>query len=416
MAVSAEPFRGTPVKERVLVISPGVLPLPPVLGGAVENLIARLHPSAAASFDMEYVSVRPPSTRRPYAASQFDGAPIHYIDSIDPLTDFSIDNQFELHESEHWAEYRDFCAQVATERHPKIVHIHNEAYLLPQIRQVAPDAKLLLHVNDEVVSRMRVAELGQLASSCDMILACSEHVAREIGKTFSAARVTPPSMEIFYNFVDLGEYDPEALPPNEIESLSDALGVGGAPVVMFVGRLIEQKGPHLLLRAFRYASAACPEAQLVFVGAPWYSRENESPFVNLLREEAGKVADRVRFTGYVDQAEMPRYYQLADIVAVPSIWDDPSPFVAYEAQAMGKPVIASARGGIPEIIADRITGRCIDVFNIPLFAQVLSEWLMDPLEAGIIGRNGRRRVTERFNLDGARRQLTDVYGRLLATE
>jgi glycosyltransferase involved in cell wall biosynthesis len=416
MAVSAEPFRGTPVKERVLVISPGVLPLPPVLGGAVENLIARLHPSAAASFDMEYVSVRPPSTRRPYAASQFYGAPIHYIDSIDPLTDFSIDNQFELHESEHWAEYRDFCAQVATERHPKIVHIHNEAYLLPQIRQVAPDAKLLLHVNDEVVSRMRVAELGQLASSCDMILACSEHVAREIGKTFSAARVTPPSMEIFYNFVDLGEYDPEALPPNEIESLSDALGVGGAPVVMFVGRLIEQKGPHLLLRAFRYASAACPEAQLVFVGAPWYSRENESPFVNLLREEAGKVADRVRFTGYVDQAEMPRYYQLADIVAVPSIWDDPSPFVAYEAQAMGKPVIASARGGIPEIIADRITGRCIDVFNIPLFAQVLSEWLMDPLEAGIIGRNGRRRVTERFNLDGARRQLTDVYGRLLATE
>ena len=402
------------MKERVLVISPGVLPLPPVLGGAVENLIARLHPSAASSFDMEYVSIRPPSTQRPHPASQFDTASIHYIDSIDPLTDFTFDNQFELHESEHWTEYRDFCIQVATERHPNIVHIHNEAHLLPRIRQAVPDAKLLLHVNDEVVSRMRAAELSQLASSCDMILACSEYIAREIGKAFSAARVTPPSMETFYNFVDLDEYDPDAIPPNEIASLSDALGVDSAPVVMFVGRLVEQKGPHLLLRAFRYASAACPDALLVFVGAPWYGRENESPFVNLLRDEARKVADRVRFTGYVDQAEMPRYYQLADIVAVPSIWDDPSPFVAYEAQAMGKPVIASARGGIPEIVADRITGRCIDVFNVPLFAQVLSEWLTNPVEAGAVGRNGRRRVTERFNLGGAHQQLTDMYRRLLA--
>lgn len=223
-------------------------------------------------------------------------------------------------------------------------------------------------------------------------------------------------MEIFYNFVDLDEYDPAAVPPGEIASLSDELGVSGSPVVTFVGRLIEQKGPHLLLRAFRHASTVCSEARLVFVGAPWYSRKNESPFVNSLREEGKDIADRIRFTGYVDQAEMPRYYQLADIVAVPSIWDDPSPFVAYEAQAMGKPVIASGRGGIPEIVADRITGRCIDVFNIPQFSQVLSEWLMNPLEAGAIGRNGRRRVAECFNLGRARQQLLDVYSRLLIAE
>lgn len=403
------------MRPRVLVISPGVLPLPPVLGGAVENLIARLHPSAATYFDMEYVSVRPPSIQRPYVSGRFDGAAIHYIDSIDPLVDFSFDNQFELHESDRWSEYEDFCIRVAAERHPKIVHIHNEAYLAPRIRRVAPDAKLLLHVNDEVVSRMRAAELGQLANSCDMILACSEHIAREIGKAFSAASVALPAMEIFYNFVDLDEYNPMAVPSNDIASLSEVLDIAGSPVVMFVGRLIEQKGPHLLLRAFRYASAVCSGAKLVFVGAPWYSRENESPFVNLLREEGREITDRIRFTGYVDQAEMPRYYQLADIVAVPSIWDDPSPFVAYEAQAMGKPVVASGRGGIPEIVADRITGRCIDVFNIPLFARVLSEWLTNPLEAGAMGCSGRQRIAERFDLSSACQQLIDVYNRLLVT-
>lgn len=365
---------------------------------------------------MEYVSVRPPSPARAHAPSVFNEAPIHYIDSIDPLVDFHLENAFELHESRTWPQYRDFCVRVAGDRRPEIVHIHNEAHLVPRIREVVPDAKLLLHVNDELVSRMRADELRGLASSCNMVLACSKHIARQIGQAFSAARVTPPPVEIFYNFVDLDEYAPEAVSPDEVASLSHALGLDSAPVVMFVGRLIEQKGPHLLLRAFRYASRACPEAQLVFVGAPWYSRKNESRFVNLLREESREIADRVKFTGYVDQAAMPSYYQRAAIVAVPSVWDDPSPFVAYEAQAMEKPVVASLRGGIPEIVADRVTGRCIDVFDTRLFARVLSEWLTNPLLADAIGRSGRRRVAERFDLRRASQQLMDVYSRLLAAE
>jgi spore coat protein SA len=402
------------VRPRVLVISPGVLPLPPVLGGAVENLIARLHPSAAASFDMEYVSVRPPATAPARIAGRFDGAPMYYIDSIDPIADFSFDNHFELQESQRWPEYRDFCIQIAAERQPHIVHVHNEAHLVPWLRHALPEAKLLLHVNDEVVTRMPAAELDRVARSCNLVLACSEYIAREIKKAFSLASIPPPPVELFYNFVDLAEYDPEAVPPDEVASLSHALGVADGPVIMFVGRLIEQKGPHLLLRAFRRACTACPDARLIFVGAPWYGRENESPFVSSLREECVGIADRVQFTGYVEQAAMPTYYQLADVVAVPSIWDDPSPFVAYEAQAMEKPVVASARGGIPEIVEDRVTGRCIDVFNTPLFAQVLSAWLMNPLDAGAIGCRGRRRVAERFDLMRASRQLRGVYSRLLA--
>lgn len=398
---------------RVLVISPGVLPLPPILGGAVENLIARLHPAVSRSFAMEYVSVRPPQHRLQDARG-LDDSRIHYIDSINALADFTFDNQFELHESDRWPGYRDFCNRTAVERQPDIIHIHNEAHLLPGLRRAVPQAKLLLHVNDEVVTRMSAAELDVLGQSCDRILACSGHISREIKNAFAAAETASPPLEVFYNFVDHGEYDPSAVPPGEVSALRERLKLGRGPVVVFVGRMIEQKGPHLALRAFRRLTESRPDARLVFVGAPWYSRANESPFVSLVRAEAAPIADRIRFTGYIDHAQMPLHYALADVVCAPSIWDDPSPFVAYEAQAMAKPVLASTRGGIPEIVEDHATGRCIDVFNTGLFAQILAQWIDNPNTAKAVGVRGRRRVVERFSIEKAESQIIDIYHQLMS--
>lgn len=397
----------------ILTISPGVLPLPPVLGGAVENMIARLHPAIAGSYATEYTSVRPPPHRL-QSAQGLEGSLVHYIDSINPLSDFGFDNQFELHESDRWPDYRDFCTQLAAQRRPNIIHVHNEAHLLRSLRGAVPGAKTLLHVNDEVVTRMRPGELHELNRACDKILACSGHVRSEIEKAFAAAGAPRPSMEVFYNFVDLQEYDPARIPPEEVSVLRKQLELGDGPVMLFVGRMIEQKGPHLALRAFRRLADARPDARLVFVGAPWYSRSNESPFVSLVRSEAAPVADRIRFTGYVDHSRMPMYYALADVVCVPSIWDDPSPFVAYEAQAMARPVLASTRGGIPEIVEDHVTGRCIDVFNTALFAQIITDWLDNPGAAAAVGRKGRERIAARFDRRSAEQQILRVYEQLLA--
>ena len=396
---------------RVMVISPGVLPLPPVLGGAVENMIARLHPGVCERYKLEYIAVRSPV---PWVSGQgkLAGATLHYIDSIDPLADFSAENQFELHGSAQWENYQEFCCRVAQDRGPQLIHIHNEAHLLAPLREALATARLLLHVNDEVVTRMHPTELARLAGACDRILACSNYIADQMSAAFGAAALTAPPIGTFYNFADTGEYDPLTITSARLADLRRQLDLGTGPVVMFVGRIIEQKGPHLALRAFARIAAAHPAARLVFVGAPWYSRRHESPFVEAVRREASGVCDRIRFTGYVDHDEMPAYYALADIVCVPSIWDDPSPFVAYEAQAMARPVLGSNRGGIPEIVADYDTGRCIDPFNVPLFAQVLDDWLGSPELRREIGTRGRERVCARFDVAHARRQMRAVYDRL----
>lgn len=397
---------------RVLVVSPGVLPLPPVLGGAVENMIARLHAGVSRAFAMEYVSVALPRHRL-QNVTPID-APVHYIDSIDPLADFTSDNQFELSQSDRWPDYRDFVVDVARARRPDLVHVHNEARLLPALREAAPDARLLLHINDEVVTRMASSEVRELAPSCDLILACSRHIARAVRATFDASGVRPPRIDIAYNFVDRREYDPTRVAAADVESLRHSLALGHGSVVLFVGRMIEQKGPHLALRAFARICRSHPTARLVFVGAPWYSRANEAPFVQRVRAEAVAVADQIRFTGYVDHGRMPTYYALADVVCVPSIWDDPSPFVAYESQAMGKPVVASTRGGLPEIVLDRVTGRCIDVHDSDLFGRILGDWLGDSGAAKEMGRRGRARVCARFELRHAVAKILRSYEEVLA--
>ena len=76
---------------------------------------------------------------------------------------------------------------------------------------------------------------------------------------------------------------------------------------------------------------------------------------------------------------------------------------------MALPVVGSMRGGIPEIVEDRETGRCIDVYNTPLFAEVLASWLVNPTEAKRIGKKGRERVMGQFSLEGACEQMRRIY-------
>jgi spore coat protein SA len=399
---------------RILTISPGVLPLPPVLGGAVENLIARLHTAAADQFEMEYVSVRPPreheSSDDSMARAQF-----HYLDSIDPLSDFTFDNQFELHESSKWGAYLEHCVHVARSRRPGIVHIHNEAQLVAPLREILPNASIILHINDQVVTRCGMDELRALGRACNLILACSGYIGREIESAFVAAKIDMPRLEVFYNFVDAREYDPAAVDPRRIEKLRGELQING-PVLLFVGRMIEQKGPHLAMRAFRKVLKAVPAARLVCVGAPWYSRNNQSSFVDAVRAEFADLEQQVRFTGYVRHRDMPLYYALADVVCAPSVWDDPSPFVTYEAQAMARPIVTSRRGGIPEIVADHVTGRCIDVFDTVQFADTVIRWFNEPALAHRVGAQGRARILEQFELRRSQEQILATYRRCLNSQ
>jgi spore coat protein SA len=312
------------MKKRILVVSPGVLPLPPVLGGAVENMIWRLDQHLKEQFDLEYVSV----SMGDETNSSVDSSRIHYIQSINPLKDFSKENNFELMESSKWIEYEQFVSALVASGNYDVVHVHNEAGLTSAIYRSSPNTKIILHINDEVMSKMSRKQLREIAEVQPLVLACSRLVEANISATFHHAHVPMPAHDLFYNFVDPDEFNPGRFSQQERIEYLENLGLDPKKItVLFAGRLIEQKGAHLALDAF---SKAGEELQMLFVGAPWYSRKADSSYCSRLESQCEQFNGKVKFTGYVNHTDMPKIYSLADIFLAPSIWDDPSPFVTYE--------------------------------------------------------------------------------------
>jgi glycosyltransferase involved in cell wall biosynthesis len=106
------------------------------------------------------------------------------------------------------------------------------------------------------------------------------------------------------------------------------------------------------------------------------------------------VEDRVRFAGFRDDIE--NVYGAADIVAVPSTAPDPLPGAAIEATAAGCAVVASAHGGLPEIISDRRTGRLVPPGDASALARTAAELLDDPGARARLGAAAAADVSERF--------------------
>jgi glycosyltransferase involved in cell wall biosynthesis len=178
------------------------------------------------------------------------------------------------------------------------------------------------------------------------------------------------------------------------------------PVVLFVGRLVEQKGPELLLAALAQVGMPC-EAR--FVG--------EGPLRPLLEEKARSLGGgvQVTFTGWLEGEALVRAYAEASVVVVPSVWNEPFGLVGLEAMACGKPVVAFARGGIPDWLAHEETGLLVPPKDIPALAAALRRLLGDGALARRLGEAGRLRAREGFSMVQHVQRLVEVYRQAMSS-
>lgn len=206
----------------------------------------------------------------------------------------------------------------------------------------------------------------------DTILVLSEYLKRKLivnGFPRERIRINSP-------VVDHGEPEPRPLPK--------------APKVLFVGSLIRGKGVDLLLRAL--ARLECP-FQLDIVG------KGKSEFE--LRALASKLHldDRINFVGWVPHHDLPRYYDEARVVAVPSCWPEPFGLTGQEAMRYARPVVAFNVGGIPDWCDDGVTGFTVPEQDVTAFAKALERLLTDFELAQEMGRNGLLKVETQFSFE-----------------
>lgn len=198
------------------------------------------------------------------------------------------------------------------------------------------------------------------------------------------------SNAVFHELVSRG------LPINQIETIPNGVDLQAfhptpdLPIntghILFVGRLVPQKGIDVLLQAFSIALQKYPNNSLVIVG----DGELELYLKRIVRNIG--IPHKVSFVKWQSGSTLVRFYQKAKIVVVPSLYE-PFGIVALEAMACGKPVIASKTGGLMEIIEDGINGFLIKPGDHLQLAKRIAYLLQYPEMRHQIGKNARARAT-----------------------
>jgi starch synthase len=250
----------------------------------------------------------------------------------------------------------------------------------------------------------------------DAVIAVSQGTKADIQKAYPD--VDPGRIHVIYNGIDLAEYQKTA----ETKALTD-YGVDPAvPYVLFVGRITRQKGVTHLVDAIRYLPA---ETQVVLcAGAP-----DTPEIATELREKVNAARkDHPRIVWIekmVTKQETIQLYSHARVFCCPSVYE-PFGITNLEAMACRAPVVASATGGIKEVVVDDKTGYLIPFDQDPVtsfprepetFARDLgtriNELLKGPEKCKRFGDAGRRRVEDIFSWTAIAHQTIDLYRRLI---
>jgi phosphatidylinositol alpha-1,6-mannosyltransferase len=185
--------------------------------------------------------------------------------------------------------------------------------------------------------------------------------------------------------VDVDRFTPEV----DGSAVRQRYGLGEAPVVVCVSRLVARKGQDVLVQGWPQVLARHPSARLLLVGG--------GPDEAALRRAvaAGGLGHSVVLTGRVDAAELPAYYAAGDVFAMPcrtrraGLDVEGLGMVFLEAAACGRPVVAGTSGGAPEAVQDGVTGHVVDPRSPTAVAGTIADLLDDPARARAMGAAGR---------------------------
>ncbi len=180
---------------------------------------------------------------------------------------------------------------------------------------------------------------------------------------------------------------------------------GGWPVVGSIGRLDRQKGMDVLLSAFQEVLEKVPDARLVVAGGG-----PDRKALELAAARAG-ISARVRFLGF--RAGAAKLAACFDVFVLASRWEG-LPNVLLEAMAAGCPAVATAVGGVPELIKNGRTGILVPPDDAAALAKAVTGLLQDEESAAQMGQEARRWVVERFGMERMWEKTAALYEELLA--
>ena len=322
-------------------------------------------------------------------------------------------------------------AMVGAVQAPDIVHCHTwYSHLAGSLARPLTGARLVLTTHSLEPHRpWKVEQLGTAYDAttwiertayqnADGVVAVSEAMKEDVQSLYGVA---PERIRVIHNGIDPDEYRPRPDP-----AVLRRLGVDpGVPIVLFVGRMTRQKGILHLVRAIRHLDAG---VQVVLCAGAPDTPEIGDEMRALVEEVKGEVSVPVVWIAeMLPKPDVIALYTHAAVFVCPSVYE-PFGIINLEAMACETPVVASAVGGIPEIVVPGETGLLVpldaegegsveprdpDAFSRALAAAV-NELIADPGRRAAMGTAARARVLAHFSWRAIAAQTLEFYRELLA--
>ena len=266
-----------------------------------------------------------------------------------------------------------------------VIHAHgiNAAFVAKILKKLFKKRVVVsIHAIYNLSKKPMLAKLMKISlSSSNVVLALANKSKVELVKM----GLDKNRVRVFTNWVDQTVFKPV----DKLKCKSD-LGLCGKFVVLFVGRLIELKGVKVLLDvAIRFADVK--DIAFVFVGDGPLSAEIRAATTN---------HGNIFYVGKVEVEKLSQYYSAADIFVAPSIYEEGFGRVILEALSCGTPVIASNKGGIPEVLASQV-GILVDPSVEEIQQTIMALYINTNKLAGL-RRNCRTYAENRFSLNNAK--------------
>lgn len=330
------------MRKRIAIVTTGELPIPPVKGGAVENLIYNFAKMASQNQDFEVdiygigdEKEMIPNVHMRYYTSKFY---LKYIKIAPRIRNRLSFNPYLLY----------VCNRLRKNVYDYVV-VENRFSYLSSIRKCT-NAKVYLHMHNSHLQPY-TKEKECALDNCDKIIAVSEFIKKDIVNNYPR---THSKTIVWYNGIDVDKFS-KAVPAKRIQDIKEKYKIkSGDRVIAYTGRIIEEKGVIELIKAFQCVrnSLDCG-CKLILIGSTWYSgcTAGKTEYQKRVFDEAKKTEDDIIFTGYIDNRVLSEYMAIADIFVYPSLWKEPFGLTIIEGLSTGKPVVSLANGGISEIYA-----------------------------------------------------------------
>lgn len=364
---------------KIAVLTCGMLPIPAVQGGAVENLV---------DFYLEYnerhhlhdITVYSPWDSRVVHHPALISKDNHYvfIDVTSSKSRIARKLYGYLHHNEY---YNHFIEYYFEKVYSRLKHEHFDLIILENSVGYAYKLSLrgyqnlILHLhNDLLHQNSRWHE--KIGNRFRKIITVSSYVKARVSTVCPSQQI-----ETVYNGIDTRSFSVSSSTINR-----QSLGFADTDFVMvYSGRINQEKGISELLDAMLELKHI-DNLKLLILGSSFFEdAHGENDFIRHLKEKSSTISQRMVFTGFIPYNQVPDYLHLADIAVLPSMWEEPFGLTIVEALAAGLPLITTRSGGIPEIcegvativekenVVNNLVSAILDLYNHPDKRKQMSE-------------------------------------------